>query len=95
MIKPFKTENEIVYQVSVPIENKPVIVDISYSTGDKGELEFEYSEVSEDNAFDEETTRVFNKVLESGMEERIVNYLAMYYDVKNLDFDPNHYQITK
>ena len=94
MIKPFLTKNEIVYQVLVPIENKPVIVDISYSAGDKGELEFEYSEVSEDNAFDEEKTRVLNKVLECGMEEQIVKYLFTYYDIKNIEFDPNHYQIT-
>ena len=94
MIKPFKIENEIIYQVIVPIEKKPVIVDICYS-GDNKTLEFEYSEVSEDNSFDEEKTRVVNKILECGMEEKIVNYLAVYYDVTNVDFDQNQYQITK
>ena len=94
MIKPYKIENEIIYQVIVPIENNSVIIDICYS-GDNQILEFEYSEVSESNSFDEEKTRVVNKILECGIEEEIVNYLAVYYEVINVNFNPNHYQITK
>ena len=95
MIKPFYTENEIVYQVAIEVEAKPVIVDICYSAGENGSLEFEYSEVSEENGFTDERKQEFNKILECGMEEKIVKYLVTYYDIKNKDFDPNHYQFTK
>jgi hypothetical protein len=95
MIKPYKIENEIIYQVIVPIENNSVIIDICYSGDDDEILEFEYSEVSEANSFDKEKTRAVNKILECGIEEEIVNYLAVYYDVMNVNFNPNHYKITK
>ncbi len=93
MIKPFKTENTIVYQLSVDVENKPIIVDICYS-GDDKTLEFEYSEVSEDNAFNEDRKRELNKILECGLEEELVHYLIKYYDIMNVEFDPNHYELN-
>ena len=95
MIKPFYTENETVYQVVIEVETKPVIVDITYSAGENGSLEFEYSQVSEENGFSEYRRNELDKILECGMEENIVRYLVTYYDVNNIDFDPNHYQITK
>jgi hypothetical protein len=94
MIKPFFTENNTIYQVVIEIEAKPVIVDITYSASENGSLEFEYSQVSEENTFSEDRIRELNKILECGMEEKIVKYLATYYDINNIEFDTNHYQFT-
>jgi hypothetical protein len=90
-IKPFYIENETVYQVTVRIEDKPVIVDITYSASENGSLEFEYAQVSEENGFDEYRVNELNKILECGVEENIVRYLETYYEVNNINFDPNEY----
>lgn len=94
MIKPYHTQNETISQLIVEMENQPVIVDICYS-GDIETLEFEYSEVSEENKFDDVKKQELNDILECGLEETIVQYLANYYANTSITFDPNHYQLTK
>jgi hypothetical protein len=91
MIKPFYEKDGVVYQVLVPIENRPIVVDIIYS-GNDDTAEFEFTAVAEDNEIDDETLDVYNKVLENGLEERIVQFLVDHYKGTDIKFDPNHYQ---
>ena len=91
MIKPFYEKNDVIYQVLVPIENRPIVVDIIYS-GNDDTAEFEFTAVAEDNEIDDETLNVYNKVLENGLEERIVQFLVDHYKGTSVKFDPNHYQ---
>lgn len=96
MIRTFYEKNGIVYQVLVPIENRQIVVDLCYSgnTDEKELIEFEFASVSDDNNLSEETYDAYNKILECGLEEKIVYFLADHYKGTSITFDPNHYQLN-
>ena len=86
----------IIYQFEDSIEGHKVIVDITYSTGEAGELEFEFAEVKEDEnlTLTEDQIRTYNKVLECGREEDYVRELDLIYSQLGIAFLPNHYEFN-
>lgn len=91
-----KSAEGIIYQVVDSIEGREVIVDITYSAGEAGELEFEYTEVkSESNTtLTEDQIQTSNKVLECGLEEDYVRSLVAIYRREGIAFLPNHYEFN-
>ena len=91
-----KSAEGIIYQVVDSIEGREVIVDITYSAGEAGELEFEYAEVkSESNTtLTEDQIQTSNKVLECGLEEDYVRALVSIYRREGIAFSPNHYEFN-
>lgn len=85
----------VVMQVKLEIEGLPTIVDIAYSgntENGKEILEFEYATISVDNKFNSQKESEFNKMLENGLEERIVHFLVDHYKETSINFSPNEYQ---
>jgi hypothetical protein len=91
-----KSSEGIIYQVVDSIEGHEVIVDITYSAGENGELEFEYAEINAANnsTLTEDQIRTSNKVLECGLEEDYVRALVSIYKREGIAFLPNHYEFN-
>lgn len=89
-------ESDILYELKKAflINNvvKNVNLEIEYSSGENGELEFESVRVNDNTLTLEEKLNV-EKQLENGVEEDIVKVLYNYYAYKGIIFLPNHYQI--
>ena len=70
---------------------RTVKLEIEYSTGPNGELEFETVYPSDESLTPEEETEIRSQ-LENGQEEDIANLLANYYRSKKVTFNKNHYE---
>jgi hypothetical protein len=91
-----KSSEGIIYQVVDSIEGREVVIDITYSAGEAGELEFEYAQVEEaqNPNLTEDQIRTCNKVLECGREEDYVRALVSIYKREGIAFLPNHYEFN-
>lgn len=70
---------------------RTVKLEVEYSSGPNGELEFEAIHPNDESLTQEEESEIRSQ-LENGQEEDLVNLLANYYRSKQIPFNKNHYE---
>jgi len=86
--------NGVVYEMEHTfLEVGEVTISVTYSGGEFGEWEFEYSTVDYERnmRLDPEQIRKLNKELECGLEEEVVLRLIAFYETSDVLFSPNEY----
>jgi len=90
------TEDGTIYQIVDNIAGHDVTVDICYSGGENGELEFVYANAEADSNpnLSEDQLNEINDELECGLEERYVIALMEYYKNTEVKFDAGEYKFN-
>ena len=82
----------VIYGMTVRLNGMMVELEVSYSGGENGELEFEGIHVAEEVCDDNEVmVAEIEKQLENGLEAELVEGLAVYYKAIGIDFMNPHY----
>jgi hypothetical protein len=82
----------VIYGLSVQLNGMLVDLEVSYSGGENGELEFEGIRVAEEVCDDNEVmVAEIEKHLECGLEAELVGGLAVYYKAIGIEFVNPHY----
>lgn len=82
----------VIYGLTVQLNGMLVDLEVSYSGGENGELEFEGIHVAEEVCDDNEVmVAEIEKQLENGLEAELVEGLAAYYKAVGIEFVNPHY----
>ena len=82
----------VIYGLTVQLNGMMVELEVSYSGGENGELEFEGIHVAEEVCDDNEVmVAEIEKQLENGLEAVLVEGLDVYYKAIGIDFVNPHY----